>query len=389
MIIFDTNALYGLQRNTPNYDLLMAFKRSGAHSMGIPWMVREELVAQQVIVYMTAYSSAETAIGTLNRKMPWSTARGRLPRRDLERAKQYWRGQYEEVLTTIETSGDSAREALAREAFCQKPAKTDRARKSGARDVAIWLSLIDYLRENPEEDVYFVSNNYRDFGNGSEYPDPMSGDLADMKDRLFVLASFEDFISQFTEEITVDIERVKTILTELVGDSLTPVESAAKASMKHGRFEGTRVEDGSFETIQWQNWILPPCAVIRDVSDASGHKIGDDEWYTATVDWILVGLVQPVNFQIGDISSLTQAACEWRTRVLFSTGQNHRLTIVEFGRPKALDPSNRADLQPLIDKATAAYNEQSSAAFGAFAAVLAEVGRRLRPAVSLGDTLPG
>jgi len=50
MIVFDTNALFGLQRNTPEYDLLMAFKRSAAQSRGIPWMVREELAAQQVVV---------------------------------------------------------------------------------------------------------------------------------------------------------------------------------------------------------------------------------------------------------------------------------------------------------------------------------------------------
>ena len=141
-------------------------------------MVREELVAQQVIPYREAYGQAESAINQLSRKTFWRTIPATLPPLDIERAKEYWHGQYGEVLRTLETSGENARAALAREAFREKPAKVVSKEKSGARDAAIWLSVIDYLRANPTETVYFVTSNTKDFGDGSVYQNPMSEDLA-------------------------------------------------------------------------------------------------------------------------------------------------------------------------------------------------------------------
>ena len=373
MIIFDTSVLYGLNRNSPNFDLLMALKHSGSQPAGIPWMVREELVAQQVLEYESAHDEAEVAIAGLNRKTPWARA-ATLPSRDVENAKKYWRGQYEEVLNILETSSDSAKTALEREAYCQKPAKPNpgsKGSKGGARDVAIWLSVIDYLKENPTEKVVFVSNNVRDFSDGTNYPSPMSEDLGDMGPRLSLLTSFDEFISAFTERIEADSNRVKELLAYLVGDSLTPIGHSANSMLRGGRFEGTRIDSGTFAAFQWRLWILPPSAVVRNVSNASGHKIADAEWYTSTVDWILVGLTQPVLLSMyqRDVSAIVQTACEWRTKVLFNIGEDRKLTIVNFQAPKALDPSERADWQPLIDNAIAA-TAQSSTIFGAYASSL-------------------
>ena len=115
---------------------------------------------------------------------------------------------------------------------------------------------------------------------------------------------------------------LKELLTHLVGDSLTPIVSAAHNSLRGGRFEGTRI-DGPFEPFHWTVWLLPPSVIVREVSDASGHRIGDDEWYTAAVDWILVGITQPAGPVYGsgqDISAIVQTACQWHTkRVIHSS----------------------------------------------------------------------
>ncbi|WP_406465823.1 hypothetical protein OH768_00515 [Streptomyces sp. NBC_01622] len=62
MIIFDSNALFGLSSDAPKFDLLRALKRSGRHKVAIPWMVREELVAQKVIRQAEAHQEAVSAI---------------------------------------------------------------------------------------------------------------------------------------------------------------------------------------------------------------------------------------------------------------------------------------------------------------------------------------
>jgi hypothetical protein len=372
MIIFDTSALYGLTRSSPKFDFLRALKHSGLEPVGIPWMVREELVAQQVLEYETAYGQANAAISGLNRKIPWAAAGSvKLPARDVEKAKEYWRGQYEEILKILETSGESARAALAREAYCEKPANVDPKNKGGARDAAIWLSVIDYLKANPAETVYFVSNNTQDFGDGSAYPSPMSEDLTDMMSRLLHLTSFDDCISRFSDNLGASTEDVKSLLTSLINDSLVSIEGTAQSALSGGRFEGTRIEDGVFEPIQWTAWLVPPSAAVRNVSEASGHKIGDEEWYTATVDWILVGIAQPIAFYTGsirDISAIVQTACRWRTKILFSTGARRRLAIVDFETPRALDPNDRTELQPVIDQLMS--SPSSSLAFAAYFVLL-------------------
>ncbi|MFI9248165.1 hypothetical protein ACIGXF_37675 [Streptomyces sp. NPDC053086] len=57
----------------------------------------------------------------------------------------------------------------------------------GARDAAIWLTAIEYAREHPDEKVYFVSKNTKDFGDGTAYPYPMNEDVAGFGERFVLL----------------------------------------------------------------------------------------------------------------------------------------------------------------------------------------------------------
>jgi PIN domain len=246
-------------------------------------MAREELVAKQVLEYKAAYESVRAAIKELNRKMPWRSPRA-IPHLDIDDAKRYWRDQYKEVLLTLATSGSNAREALAREAYCEKPAKPSSDKKGGARDVAIWLSVIDYLRNNPKELVYFVSSNTKDFGDGSDYPSPMAEDLDYMASRLEYLTSFNDFVSRFSQRIEADNDHVKEILLGLPEPALRPIRVTAQSILKDGWFKGTGISGGSGKPYQWEAWLLPPVPIVGDVSDASAQKIDDSEWYTATVN---------------------------------------------------------------------------------------------------------
>jgi hypothetical protein len=368
MIIFDTNILRGVTRKNPTFDILRALKHSGIHTIGVPWMVLEELVAKQSLEYAAAHGRASAAMNDLGRKAPWSRS-AQIPSFNFERAKEYWRGQYSEVLQIIETSEQNAKEALAREAYCERPAKTNSDEKGGARDVAIWLSVIDYLKSNPNEEVFFVSKNTKDFGDGSEYPDLMARDLGDMKERLTILTSFEDIIGRFTEKIEVSDNKIKRLLEEVVSDEVAPVEGAANTLLQGGPFRGTLVDDWEFKPLSWREWALPPSAAIRNVSRGSGHKIGDSEWYTATVDWLLVGLVTTTAisyFSSTDVPPAARIACQWRTKILFSVGENLQLTIVEDEKPTALDANDRAELEPLIERGLSASADQTSPAMSGF-----------------------
>jgi hypothetical protein len=93
MIIFDTSELFGLNRNNSKFDFLRALRYSNLERAGIPWIVREEQVAQQVILYKEAHIQADSTINQLNRRMFWSTAEATLPPLNIQGAKRYWRTQ--------------------------------------------------------------------------------------------------------------------------------------------------------------------------------------------------------------------------------------------------------------------------------------------------------
>ncbi|WP_438293861.1 PIN domain-containing protein [Streptomyces sp. HUAS TT7] len=366
VIVFDSNALFGLSPDAPKFDLLRALKRSGRHRVAIPWMVQEELVAQKVIRQAEAHQEAVSAVRALNRVTPWRLEAE--PRAfDPEEARRYWRQKYGELFEIIETSGDVARQALSREAHCEKPAKgADAKAKGGARDAAIWLSVIDYLTKNPGETVHFISANTRDFGDGNSFPSPMGEDVEGLGDRLVLMTSFDAVVAEFTTPLEIDEKHIEDVLVGLLTreETLSPLESAVKDLLiaKTCSWVGTEANGflaglGStdvYAPIRWNAWVGTPKAFLRRVHEVSGHRIGEEEWYTATVDWILVGYatrpttVSP-SIPAASLSENTgRIACQLRSKLLFSSKPGETPTFLQFWPPTALDPAEVAEWEPRV-----------------------------------------
>jgi hypothetical protein len=79
--------------------------------------------------------------------------------------------------------------------------------KTGGRDAAIWFTAVEYARAHPEEKVYFVSRNTKDFGDGTAYPYPVKGDLDGIADRFVHLTSLDQVVKEFAKPIDVDEDR--------------------------------------------------------------------------------------------------------------------------------------------------------------------------------------
>lgn len=364
MIIFDSNALFGLSPDAPKFDLLRAIKRSGRQKVGIPWVVLEELVGQKVLAEAAAFDKAVSAVRDLNRLAP--RLRQPTPRSfSKEAARTFWRTQYGRLFEVIPTSGEAALQALAREAHCEKPAKSpDAKEKGGARDVAIWLSAIEYLQKHPDDKVYFVTANKRDFGDGSSFPSPMAEDLMGLEDRLELLSSFEEVVAKFTTRLDIDEKHIEDVLVGMLTreEALSPLEAALKDVLiaRSGSWGGTEVNGlfagltpDSYAPTRWSSWLTAPSAYPRGVQDVEGHKIGDEEWYSATVDWILVGFANRppvVSPSAPLVKTPTPVACQLRTRLLFSSKSDEAITVLQYFAPTALDPAEKAAWEPLVLK---------------------------------------
>lgn len=182
MIIFDTNAVNLIPADGPAADIVRKLRASGRHRAAVPWMVMEELAAHQAQLYPVKHQSAVRVLEKLNEVVPWELESSLEPL-NTERLLNHWRSTYGEIFEVIETSGDAARRALSRESMGLLPAKPRQPGKNGlpggARDVAIWFSILEFLKNNPEEQVHFVTNNTTDFGDGNTYQYPWTRTCAD------------------------------------------------------------------------------------------------------------------------------------------------------------------------------------------------------------------
>ncbi|MFE0462557.1 PIN domain-containing protein [Kitasatospora sp. NPDC058965] len=334
MIIFDTNAVNLINPDSSRADIIRKLRRSGHHAVAVPWMVLEEMVAHQAKQYMARHQAVVKALTTLKQVMVWDL-KGGVEEIDLERFQEHWRRLYGEIFDVIETSGKAARKALAREALALPPARQGEKKAEGGRDAAIWFSILEYLEANPGKEVCFVTNNHKDFGDGTTYPYPMDQDLSPYQGRLTRLKNFDEVVAQYTTTVSgKDAGAAAEDLLRSVRASTAIGQIAASIPGPASGFLGLT---STAATVRWKSWVLPPQAELLEVTDVTGHEIEGDTWYTANTSWLLVGVVAPVT---GVFSAV---ACTWRLKILFSTkDEGEEPTILTTGDPLPPAPGEGA-----------------------------------------------
>ncbi|MFB6680188.1 hypothetical protein ACFCWG_48970 [Streptomyces sp. NPDC056390] len=70
MIILDTNTLWGLSPEDSSADLLRAIRAAVGEKVAVPWVVMEELAAQQAIKYQEQHQRAAAAVEALREVTP-------------------------------------------------------------------------------------------------------------------------------------------------------------------------------------------------------------------------------------------------------------------------------------------------------------------------------
>ncbi|MFI1683898.1 PIN domain-containing protein [Streptomyces sp. NPDC020794] len=353
MIILDTCILRGCGLGSSSADLLRTIRGSGIQRVAVPWVVMEELAAQHAVKYEKQYESAAAVLESLRKLTPWSGV-PELGECDLDRVREHWRREYGSIVDVIPTSEEALREAAFREANGLAPSKIassgSKSVKTGYRDVAIWMSAIEYGRQHPQETVYFVSSNTEDFGDGTSYRHPMSNDVVGLGSRFVHLTSLDQVVSRFTHPAEVDDQRVQAALarsTSLIAKAAFEDDDMAK-SLRSGGFECilARRHLLSAEELAGRAlaWVRPPDGVeVGTLRDVNVYRIGNREWFIATVRWHLAGpaVLEPgedfVRWRSHDETATI--GCSWETRVLCTLDEeDSRLVVLRSSAPQALSP---------------------------------------------------
>ncbi|AQW56555.1 PIN domain-containing protein [Streptomyces violaceusniger] len=340
MIIFDTNAVHLLPPEAPRADIIRKLRQSGHHRVAVPWMVLEEMAAHQARSYPGKYEKVTDALATLRDLVPWELESS-LESLDMERFLDYWRGVYAGIFEVIETSDVALRKGYQREAQALPPAKRSRELSVGGRDVVIWFSILEFLEQNPEEHVYFVTNNTSDFGDGSIWPYPMNEDIRGLEGRLTLLTDFEQVVAQFTTEVSgKDAEDSAAELLASPSVRAGVAEAAGGLSSLAG-YAGLGDDD---VPERWCAWSGTPEVELLAVTDVTGHAIEGDVWYTAHAQWLLYGLA------VDEVEALAgYIACVWETKILFSASDDKTLTLLAWGEPTAPDAGDESCMKILRD----------------------------------------
>ncbi|MEU5497961.1 PIN domain-containing protein [Streptomyces griseofuscus] len=352
MIILDACILRGSGLNSSSTDVLRAIRTAGVEGVAVPWMVMEELSAQQAIKYRKQYEAAAQAIESLGKLTPWGLGYP-MPDMDLDRLREHWRKQWSSVVDVIPTSEAALREGAFREANGLAPCRDD-GRKTGARDAAIWLSAVEYAKEHADQTVYFVSDNTRDFGDGTSYADPMRTDIAELGERFVHLTGLGEVIDRFTESTTVEQDVIqRAVESEAALSAISRLahtlgggrKSTAWLQAIGGSAFPCKVADENQEPIHVSadGWLHDALRTRpTTISDVESYRVGDHVWCTATVRWLVYGTALFGSFP-------KMAACAFEARVLFAPDNDDpRLTVLRHSPFEPATDAEFTELKPVL-----------------------------------------
>ncbi|MFK0202085.1 PIN domain-containing protein [Streptomyces lavendulae] len=350
MIILDTCTIREMKPRSGPMDLLRTIRASGIERVAAPWVAIEELAAQKAITYLSAWEGAVGALEALAKASPWDVPA--VGAADPEGVREHWRKVYGDLLEVLPASQAVMQQALIREANALPPCKHKvdgkgiKKEKIGGRDAAIWLTAIEYAREHPDETVYFVSGNHRDFGDGeSGYEYPMDQDLDGIEEHFVHLTKVDDLVARFAQPVEVDRGRVQASLAKAAGYVLA------------GFVEGLDAEGSAFECtwadsegnhVGWAtHWLDTEGAEARhtSLSDVTAYRMADHTWVMADATWELSGFV------LVDGNQLAHAVSSYATRVLLvfedaDPDWEGQVEVIRAEEPRAVDYDLKSRSEP-------------------------------------------
>ncbi|MFD4553550.1 PIN domain-containing protein [Streptomyces sp. NPDC058469] len=351
MIILDANILKGVSLRGPEADLLRTIRASGVERVAAPWVVFEELAAQEALRYGQKYEAAAAAMATLRKASPWATVE-RPIRTPAARVRDYWRMRYADVAEQLNPSKTAYEQALFREANLIAPCKGvgNSDTKTGARDAAIWLTAVEYAREHPQETVYFVTNDGDFFSDSARtcLKPPLNEDVEDFGEDFVVFTSLDGVVSRFATEIEAPEDDVQSVLAKPpAGETVT--RSLHRTDKRS--FLATAVQAGQrLVTVPASGRFFNVLSVaLRSVTDIRGWEIAGHKWYTATARWLFSGYLPTPQLDI-PISLVSWA---WETRVLVSsTAPEKGVTVLRGMALTPISPDDLPHLPPALSSGT-------------------------------------
>jgi PIN domain len=284
VISLDTNQVWGQAPDGALIRMLEKVAGHTGHELVLPEIVVEEYLADYRQQVEVAANTARRAIDNLRRLVPswYSTAPsfGSVA----EMAEERRRDQLAQIFRIHPTPAGAWREAMLREARRRPPAKTSWEKPgSGARDVVVWLTVLDACSASAVE-THFVTANSSDFGKNASLRPDLIQDLDEHLGKDAARFRYHSDIQMLMNHL--GIEHVQAPDSGSIGQA-SPVRKAVEAALNEGQ--------AFFEFIPGiPNTIAKFVSAWEGIQDLHfdriegkpvAYRIGGDIWASARGKW--------------------------------------------------------------------------------------------------------
>ena len=284
MISLDTNQLFRKAPSGPLLRMLHKVAQETSHDLVLPQIVAEEYLARYRHDVQVALKQATDAIDKIRHLFPsWPGQVPSLTSVD-EAAEEDRRRQLELIFQIHPTPNGASYKALVREARRHPPAKTSwDVSGGGARDVVVWLTILDACRVRGVE-TYFVSGNSSDFGRDGLLRQELVQDLTDL---LGANAHLFHYCNDIPDLMgTLGVQTVQAPADSSIGSAI-PVRMAIEAALTDNQafFEFmSAIPDLPLRLVGgWEGLSELRFERLQDRVEA--YRIGESMWACAQGKW--------------------------------------------------------------------------------------------------------
>jgi len=220
-IAFDSNVFY----KDPNlkgedWTLLEQFVQGRRPTVLLPQLVFEEVVNKVCERLQSAYSkikSEQREISSLTEKQ-YKLTNIKIPKERKAFELRLHRRLRECRIQLLNYPAITHQDIVARDLSRRKPFAPD-GEGRGYRDALIWHTLIEYLRDNPDDVCIFITENCSDFCSSRHETKVLHADLqadldkARIKTKVQIRSSLAEFVAEFVKPTLKKLEDLRRSLT--------------------------------------------------------------------------------------------------------------------------------------------------------------------------------
>jgi hypothetical protein len=298
MIVLDTNQLERQSIHSHFIALLKILAKSTNNTLALPEVAYNEHCAHYEHRLRRAYSQESKARNELHDLLRAASDDGAFHYfseteldEPLEKTLSTYRAKLLGIFTLIKLDGPSAIEALRREAWRVAPASTSFDSKgSGARDAAIWLSLLnESVRLN--ETIYLVSADKAAFRAEQCRIDAESAGAS-----IVVLNDIGELLDTLSDRIEAEVDLSKIKESALAQERILRYIRDSRMLWDITRLAVETPPSAS-------SWLYgdPMHIELLSINDVHGHAVSGNNWVTGRIRWLIR---YPV--RVDDIRSSTE-----------------------------------------------------------------------------------